>query len=299
VHLNRFLEQLGLLKLREQKNKWYRPGVLLDRLIKKGDTFLRSTLSPRQKERVAQLFSRFRNKWEAHNAGLSNIDWENTKAYCYEIVTCPSGIWINQKGLRPQGVVPPGPEYDSLLRFITQKLYELRDPLTGMQLVTRVYRRNEIYSGPYLNHAPDLIVAWWEGVSFVGKPSFSAHRNGRGDVAEYLGAEPLAGGEWTGNHAVNGILVMKGKDFKKGKRLEGAEIIDVAPTMLYLLGVPEVENMDGRVLIEAFDDEFVGSHGFADRADRVGGSMEFSERTYSDSESSQIAERLRDLGYLE
>jgi predicted AlkP superfamily phosphohydrolase/phosphomutase len=300
LYLNKFLQKHGLLKLREQENKWYHPGVLLDHLIKSGDIFLRSSLSPRQKERVAQLFPLLRNKWESHNSGLSNIDWENTRAYCYEMVTCPSGIWINLNGLRPQGIVQPGPEYDSLLQFITEKLYELKDPLTGRQLVIKVYRKDEIYSGPYLDRAPDLTVAWWDGISFVGKPSFSAHRNGnRGKVVEYIGAEPLTSGEWTGNHAVNGILVMKGKHIKEGKRLEGAEIIDVAPTILHLLGVPNSEDMDGRVLIEAFNEGYVASNSFGDQVSGVSGTMNLNDQTYSDTESNQIAQRLRDLGYLE
>lgn len=299
VHLNRFLEGLGLLTLREPKRPWYHPGGVLDHLIKRGDNFLRGTLSPRQKERVARLFPQLRNKWEAHHTGLSSIAWEHTKAYCYEIVTCPSGIWVNLKGSRPQGVVHAGSEYDSLLRYIREKLYELKDPLTNRPLVTGVYRKDEIYSGPYLDHAPDLIVAWWEGISFVGKPSFSTYRKGRGEVAEYVGAEPLGGGEWTGNHAANGILLMKGKGFKKGKRLEGADIVDVAPTLLYLLGVPHAEDMDGRVLSEAFVEGFAADHGLGGRAETVGGAMEFSQETYSDMEARQIVERLRNLGYLE
>ena len=301
VYLNRFLQELGLLKLRGQKSRRFCPGVLFDQLIKSGDLFLRSTLSPRQKERVAQLFPVLRNKWESHNSGLSNIDWEHTKAYCYEMVTCPSGIWVNLNGARPQGIVQPGPEYDDLLRFITQKLYELRDPLTGTQLVTKVYRKDEIYTGPYLDRAPDLTVAWWEGITFVGKPSFSGqHRNGgESKVVEYIGEDPLASGEWTGNHAVNGILLMKGKDLRGGARLNGAEIIDVAPTLLYLLGVPGFEAMDGRVLTEAFKDEYLQSHGFDVQSSGVAGYTEFSDQTYSDAESILVAQRLRDLGYLE
>jgi predicted AlkP superfamily phosphohydrolase/phosphomutase len=299
VHLNRYLEKIGLLKLREQKDKWRQLRVLLDHVIKKGDALLRSTLSPQQKGRVSQWFPQLRSKWESHNTGLSSIDWENTKAYCYEIITCSAGIWINLKGLRPHGTVDPGQEYESLLRFIIEKLYELKDPLTGVQLVKKVYRKHEIYRGPYLNHAPDLIVAWWEGITFVGKSSFLGNSNENGHVAEYIGTQPLVSGEWTGNHALNGMLLMRGKGFKKNKKLEGAEIIDIAPTLLYTLGVPEFGDMDGRILVEAFEDEFVAGHSLGDRASSASECMECCEQTYSDTESAQIAERLRDLGYLE
>jgi predicted AlkP superfamily phosphohydrolase/phosphomutase len=299
LHLNRYLQQLGLLKIRERQDKWHRLRAFIDDLMKRGDAILRNTLSPDQKGRAAQWFPQLRTKWESHNVGLSSIDWEKTKAYCYEIITCPSGIWINLKDKRPHGIVHRGPEYENLLRFITEKLYALKDPLTGAQLVKNVYRKDEIYSGPYVDHAPDLTVAWWEGITFVGKPSFPQNGNGNVPVAEYTGAEPLAGGEWTGNHALHGMLLLKGKSFKKNQKLKGAEIIDIAPTLLYLLGVPEFRDMDGRILVEAFDEEFVAQQCFEDRTSRTREPVERCEQTYSDGESTQIAERLRDLGYLE
>jgi predicted AlkP superfamily phosphohydrolase/phosphomutase len=299
VYLNRYLEQLGLLKLHEQEGRWHWPKVLLDRAITKGDYLLRSTLSPEQKGKVAQWFPRLRAKWEAHNAGLCSIDWAKTKAYCYETITCPSGIWINLKGLRPLGTVHPGPEYESLLHFITENLYALQDPLTGMRLVTKVYRKDEIYHGPYLDHAPDLTVAWWEGITFVGKPSFSGNGNRSGHIVNYTGDNPLAGGDWTGTHALNGMVLFKGKGFKRNVRLEGAEIIDIVPTLLYYLGLSGFEDMDGRVLAEAFEGGFgVRRDGVAE-AGRVSAPVARSEQTYTDAEAAQIAERLRDLGYLE
>jgi predicted AlkP superfamily phosphohydrolase/phosphomutase len=297
VHLNQYLAQLGLLRIHENNTRWHHPRALLEFVIKKGDALLRSTLSPRQKSRVVQLFPRLRKKWESHAASLSNIDWGNTKAYCYELITCSSGIWINLKGARPQGTVEPGTDYERLMQFLTEKLYELRDPVTGKQLIKRVYRKEEIYRGPFLSQAPDLTVAWWEGITFVGKPSFSD--NGAGKTIEYIGSKRLASGEWTGTHALDGILLLRGNALKSNELLKGAEIIDLAPTLLYLLGIPMLEDMDGRVLQEAFKDEFVATHAVFEREVPDSHRPAYKDITYSDEESLQIAERLRDLGYIE
>jgi len=57
----------------------------------------------------------------------------------------------------------------------------------------------------------------------------------------------------SGNHRRDGIVIMKGKNIKKDLIIENAEIIDIAPTILYLMGVPIPSDMDGKVLKDAFE----------------------------------------------
>jgi predicted AlkP superfamily phosphohydrolase/phosphomutase len=298
VHINRYLFDLGLLRLHDSSQQWYHPQTLIQATIKRVDTVLRRTLTPHQKAKVSRMFPGLRNMWESHYAGLSNIDWAQTKAYCYEILTFPSCVWINVKGLRPQGIVDPGAEYEQLMRFITDKLYALKDPMTGQQLISQVYRKQEIYHGPYLDQAPDLTLAWWDGITLLGKPSFT--QDGHEPVVSFTGGRPISAGEWGGTHALQGILVFRGKPFHKGKKLEQVEIVDLAPTLLHILGLPIREDMDGRVLHEAFKAEFAAAHGIATRI-RGDSDDEASpqERTYSDAEAVKVEERLRGLGYIE
>ena len=197
VHINRYLFDLGLLRLHDSSQQWYHPQTLIQATIKRVDTVLRRTLTPHQKAKVSRMFPGLRNMWESHYAGLSNIDWAQTKAYCYEILTFPSCVWINVKGLRPQGIVDPGAEYEQLMRFITDKLYALKDPMTGQQLISQVYRKQEIYHGPYLDQAPDLTLAWWDGITLLGKPSFT--QDGHESVVSFTGGRPISAGEWGGD----------------------------------------------------------------------------------------------------
>jgi predicted AlkP superfamily phosphohydrolase/phosphomutase len=236
-------------------------------------------------------------KWESHYAELSRIDWQQTKAYGYEVLTFPPSIWINLQGARPHGIVSPGAEYDRLVQFIAEQLYTLKDPVTDQQLISRVYPKEEIYRGRYLDQAPYLTLAWWEGTTFLGKPSFT---NGRhGPVVMDLRGQPVAGGEWGGSHAAEGMVVFRGTPFKPGVRLERIHIIDLAPALLHLLGLPIPADMDGRVPHEALTEGFAAAGVPAYVAPGADDESDIQARTYSDEEAFKVEERLRELGYIE
>ncbi len=57
---------------------------------------------------------------------------------------------------------------------------------------------------------------------------------------------------WGHDHGPDGILLLAGRSVRAGARLEEASIVDVAPTILALMGMPESLEMDGRAIREAF-----------------------------------------------
>jgi predicted AlkP superfamily phosphohydrolase/phosphomutase len=294
IHINRYLADLGLLTFKEEAQA----GVhrLMAGAVKRLDRVLRGSLSPHQKRRIARLFPGLRSRWEASLTGSEAIDWSRTKAYCNEALASSSTIWINVKGRQAEGTVQPGREYLELADFLAAKVLELKDPDTGQGLVQRVLRKEEVYHGPYLDQAPDLLLAWWEGIGFSVKASRPGDRN------EPIVAEAAAGAageaEWSGTHRLEGILAVRGSGVKVGETVSGARIMDLAPTILYLMGQPIPDDMDGRVLTEMFDDSYLREHPVRYEtapatADIDGGA------TYSDEESEIIRKRLQDLGYLE
>lgn len=290
VRVNNWLEEIGVLKYKETSKSGYH--ALFHRAVKFADGVLKKTLTPGQKAKVASLFPKLRRKWEARYTGLTNIDWTKTKAYAYEALALPSGIWLNRKGVKPEGIVSDQ-EYEKVIEYLTGRLYELRDPKTGDPLISRVYRKTELYNGPYLDFAPDLTLGWWEGVTFEGKPSSSGS-----ETVEYRGDEPPSAGEWSGTHSLEGILILNGKPFHQNMKLENPNIADIAPTLCYLMGVPVFEDMDGRVLLESFRDEFKASREIVTAKEKDGPKGP-REDTYLEEESSEINQRLRDLGYIE
>jgi predicted AlkP superfamily phosphohydrolase/phosphomutase len=213
---------------------------------------------------------------------FADVDWSRTKAFA---VGSFGQIYINQAGKRPQGIVQPGREYEDLRDEIAARALQISDPRNGQPVVERVYRREDIYWGQQLEKAPDLVLQSrdWEYMAF-GHADFGASRV----------VEPIAG--MTGHHRPEGIAVLAGPGIKTGAQLEGASIVDLAPTILYTMGLPVPADMDGRVLNEAFDSEYLSTFHvqYSDVAtDRATG-----EQEYSDEDEEEIKERLRGLGYV-
>jgi predicted AlkP superfamily phosphohydrolase/phosphomutase len=251
LYLNRYLAQLGLLHYIRMKNPTRRK--IGKDFLRWSYNLLRSSLSSRQKIQLANAFPTLRKSFEAAVTSYTNIDWTRTKAFCSEVLASPPGVWINRKGARPAGIVDED-EYESLLRLITDKLGELRDPRTGDAIVKRVYRRDEIFHGPYRDEAPDLTLDWWDTSLFSTAPSLP-EQSGDPPV-KILEHKPPATNEWGGTHRRDGILIAWGPPFRKGTKTEGARLIDMAPTILHLMGQSTPDDMDGRVLQELFEPDF-------------------------------------------
>ena len=294
IFLNRYLAQLGLLHYDEKTTSGIRS--LGKKLLRVSFSMLRSTLSSRQKSWLARLFPKTRQKSEMAYSSFTSIDWSRTKAYCSEVLASPPSIWINLKGVKPQGIVDPG-DYDALVAFIIEKLAELKDPRSGKPVINRVYRRNEIFHGPFSREGADLVLDWWsEDSLFSSQPSFPEDT---GKPALIIREHrPSETSEWGGTHRLNGILIGRGSGFKSGAEIANARLIDIAPTLLHLLGVPVPEDMDGKVLASAFQPDFLlarpirsGAASGTSATDRPSG--------YTDEEAAKVEERLQALGYLE
>jgi len=299
LFLNRYLHQLGLLYYcksgtRGKQEKFLRRiGATA---LRGGFSYLRKSLSSRQKTLLAELFPSLRKKAELAYTSFQHIDWNRTKAYCSEVLASPPSIWINLKGIKIQGIVEPA-EYGTLTEFIIEKLAELKDPRTGKPIIARVYRRDEIFHGPFSEEGADLILDWWsEDSLFSTQPSFRKDR--RKPPLIIREHRPSEDSEWGGTHRLHGILIGRGPVLKTGVEIESAQLIDIAPTLLYLLDVPVPEDMDGKVLTTIFRSDFIAAHPLQ-AGNASGVSETYSTRGYTNEESAKVEERLRALGYLE
>ncbi|MCS7038339.1 MAG: hypothetical protein NZP34_01905, partial [Caldilineales bacterium] len=157
------------------------------------------------------------------------------------------------KGRDPQGVIEPD-EVEDVITAISQALYALRDPDTGEPMVAQVLRREEVYTGDLVDRAPDLLIRWTDDKylavkDYEGRPDgpIFGHKQkfGRHGAAYAL--------DQTGTHIREGIAMFHGYGVRPGARLQGAQLFDLTPTILYLLDVPIPPAMDGRVLTEILD----------------------------------------------
>ena len=152
-----------------------------------------------------------------------------------------------------------------------------------------IYRREDLYSGAELEHAPDIVFIPHKLEYFgFGEYEFGSHKI----------IEAMKRGI-SGTHRMNGVFMAYGKDVKPGVEVDGASLIDLAPTILYLMGEPRTSPMDGRVLDEILlrPIEQVSWREDDQAADEGQGGPGAGE-TLSERDKQVIAERLRSLGYV-
>jgi len=129
-------------------------------------------------------------------------------------------------------------EYEKIRNYLINKLENLKDPETGLTVIDKIYKREEIFSGSYSFMAPDIFC--------VEKPTylFSGIKvNPDGNMIE-----PFPSFAISGSHHPPGVLAMGGGPIKRNVKMTDSQIADITPTILYLMGMPIPEYMDGKVL---------------------------------------------------
>lgn len=213
---------------------------------------------------------------------LDDVDWSRTTAYSMGNF---GQIFLNLKGREPKGSVEPGEAASELLADLTENLKKLADPDTGKPVIEQLFTPEDIYHGPHLSRSPDLMFVT-DGMEYkvMGLSDFSSPKV----------FEPVFG--TTGHHRMEGIFIGAGKNIKKGTWLENARIEDLAPTILYLLDQPIPRDMDGKILVELFNQEFTKNRTATYTDEDM--SDDDTQNPLSRKEEQLIAERLRDLGYV-
>ncbi len=177
---------------------------------------------------------------------LDAIDWKQTKAYRFPMYPPVEGIMINVVGRQPEGCVQPGEEYEAVRTRILEEIRNIRDPKTGELVVLEAYRREEIYNGERIEMAPDII--------FVTQDAYK----GGTSVEELVSSVPLDVLEkLSGVHRMDGIIVAQGPHIRRNVKLERAQLIDLAPTVLYTLEMPIPSDMDGKPLAAIFEETHI------------------------------------------
>jgi predicted AlkP superfamily phosphohydrolase/phosphomutase len=292
LRLNQALANQGLLRFADNGHA----GRAMQGAAGVLDRSLRSLLSPRAKHLLAGMFPGLRAWFE--NLDEAKVDWPHTAVYTNEAYRTSPAIWLNRSGAEPNGIVGDGSQADEIMAATIRALTELKVAESGKPVISNVYRTRDLYSGPYVGKAPDLIPSWWED-GFLLEQS----RPGKGgECAARRSTEPIEGGvEFTGSHRLDGVFVMAGGPTKQAHAFSGAEIIDLAPTMLYLMGVPIPGDMDGRPLLQAIDPDFVAARPpqFAQVQESEHVAVSRDDDSFTKQEEELVAERLRSLGYIE
>lgn len=276
-YVNKWLEEIGLLKIKKTGScRWeFASPSLYKILFKAGYEKFGNNLP--------EVFRKFRvpavKKIEKNIAEM--IDWNNTKAYA-----SPFGININLRGREPGGIVSAKGEYEEIKKLVKEKLLKLADHETGEQLIKKVYFKDEVYKGRFVDNASDIFF-------FFDKPCFlqSSSINNNA-IFEKLSHRNFA----TANHRYSpeGIFVISGADICAKNNISPASILDMAPTILYLMGADIPKVMDGRLLEEIINPEKINLH--LPKYSEGEEILKDDSGTYFEDE--HIKEHLRRLGYL-
>jgi predicted AlkP superfamily phosphohydrolase/phosphomutase len=168
---------------------------------------------------------------------LADVDWSKTKAYSFGL----AGIYVNMKGREARGIVADGAERHALKAEIIEKLGKLRDPVGGDAAISALYDSDNVYSGPYRDNGPDIVVGYADGYRASWECAV-------GGTAGDLFADNRKC--WSGDHCVDhrlvpGVLFCNRQvDFGQTP----PAIVDVAPTVLELFGISPPPYMDGRAM---------------------------------------------------
>jgi predicted AlkP superfamily phosphohydrolase/phosphomutase len=213
------------------------------------------------------------------------IDWPRTRAYSG--TTMEHAVYINLQGREPEGAVSPV-DFDRLRQQIGQALLRVRDSRSGRDqpVVQAVYLREQLFHGPHVDEAPDLLFTLAPGY----EPTSELSSGGVWSDASQEGA---------GIHQPAGVLMMMGPGIVPGSRLPDRDMVDVLPTIHYALGLPVPATLDGQVVAPAFDPAHLAANppvfSNAPEPDTKGLGASAS---YTPEDAAQMEEHLTALGYL-
>ena len=164
------------------------------------------------------------------------MDWSKTRAYAVGL----GQIYFNLRGRESQGTVSAGAEYAALQGEIASRLVTLTDPENGERVMREVYRRDDIYTGEFLQNAPDLTVGFNDGYRVGWQDTLGGIRRA---VIENNNKK------WSGDHCATSTEISGGVFFSNRPfTAKAPHIMDLAPTILELLEVPLPKDLDGNPL---------------------------------------------------
>ncbi len=283
--LNYWLEDNGFLAFKSKPNKGLSPASLLQLLYR----YVSKKTSRATKERLKQLLPWLRNRVHSHLV-YARIDWSKTRAYSDNLFPI---VRVNMRGREPQGIVGGGAEYEGVVAELKERLPDCRDSVDSVPIVDSVFHRDEIYRGPFADRAPDLLIRWREDIEIHG----IALSKNAGEIAGP--PVPTEDARYiSGDHRLHGILIAAGDGIKQDARISGACLIDIAPTVLNMMGVPAPADMDGKILKDLFEEPV--SELAPAESSTLGDDSSDAETDidYTEEDEETIRKRLEGLGYL-
>ena len=292
INLNQWLANAGFLQFRQDRTsavQQFKTGILKQTALNYRRYVPGQWRAAVRARLGSERFDQVKGEFESALL-TSNVIWEQTRAYA---LGAGGNIYVNMAGREPGGLVEPGAAYEQVRQELIAELMTMRDPDSGQPMIKQVHRREELYSGSFLEQAPDLIIEW-SNYAYWGRGQYDS----QAPVFQKQRHLDFSDQPLTGSHRPEGILIASGPGIRQGGTIEGTTLLDLAPTLLGMLGIQAPEEMDGRFLTALFDEAHAGNlQTLLNQINPTEVALP-SDHQYTAEEEAIIADHLRSLGYL-
>ncbi|MCW5202251.1 MAG: alkaline phosphatase family protein [Candidatus Electrothrix communis] len=224
-----------------------------------------------------------RQKFSGSSAELSKwLDWEKTKIYSHKKVDTVY-LFVNDAAFADSA------QRSTFIEEFQKELLAVKDPKTGENIVLDVFDGQQIF-GTDNPSTPDLMFIPADGYNF----SFDSRDIERDDP--FVGIPQL----WSGTHESEGVFMAWGEHINAGRDCGDLSIMDALPTMCYIMDLPIPWWAEGKVVHQAFTEDFLHAH--KERREKKPSGIDGSSNTpvgaMNEAESEEVVKRLKALGYL-
>jgi len=269
-YINKWLEKEGFLTI----NKLNKKERILKFIMQNINRFLEKYDLKTFKKILVKLYEKKKIFEFSIPFDPNRIEWKKTKAFSIGGgISQYCGIYINDKSFI-KGIIT---DKKNVINEIIDKLKKVKDPETNKTIVENVWKREEIYRGDKIKNLPEIIVKTSD--------KYCIHPDIFSNYLFSVKKKFL-------NHSYNGTFMAYGPDIKKGKKIT-TDIINIAPTVLYMMGEKIPKNMDGRVLKEIFIYNATKKVKYEKNYRRTEG------KKLNKEVEDMIKKKLRELGYAE
>lgn len=277
-NVNFFLKEIGFLKEKKQ-TYLLEPFKIIYKTLKRAFPYQEKVFKslPHGLRKLLTKVDTF------SETGTLNIDFKNTIAYRFPLYPPVDGIVINLKDRQPKGIVKKE-DYNKIRKELKDKFLNFK--INGVKPVRKVFMREELYKGKYAENLPDLILLYSE--EFEGGESLKDFIT----KVEEKDYEKL-----NGLHSTHGIFMGMGKILKKNLNLKGKyNLLDLAPTFLYAMGLPVPEEFEGKVIEEIFDEKYKQNKKV--KIEKWLKEIKREKHKFTEKEKEEIEQKLKGWGYM-
>jgi predicted AlkP superfamily phosphohydrolase/phosphomutase len=296
IDLNWWLSKEGFIRFRRRPVTWLRRLAWRCGLTASALTMLRVFANhlrrtPGEKEAPLELVRKAQRGSRRLVLSFRDVDWSRTTAYSPPGLSI-GALMVNVRGRERSGCVEPGAEYEAVRARLVERLGALAARHGIDHGAESILTGENLYGAEAAGAAPD-------GASAAPDVLFLPLEAGYlpTNLFDFLDNRVVRRARvWPGNHRMDGVLIAHGPHVRAGHVVEGARLVDVAPTLLHLLGCGVPSDMDGRPLLEMLQGAAASAAGV--RTCEPVAPYFAAADGLTDAERDEMIGRLRSLGYI-